>query len=174
MLVHSAALPLPAICKYVVAVLAVDKNGAAAVVYAAGMFTGPELLIIDYRTEPLSGNLLVTINAEIRELAVSCRSQGYVVMVPGTMFRHAQVLGLPVEAIPDHIKAEDLLLNAASFVSAGSVKLCHPAHERTRTTPFGSALSFHAGADVDDPLRSAAILAITLSLDATLSTTRAA
>ena len=132
MLIHSAALPLPAICKYVVAVLAVDKNGAAAVVYAAGMFTGPELLIIDYRTEPLSGNLLVTINAEIRELAVSCRSQGYVVMVPGTMFRHAQVLGLPVEAIPDHIKAEDLLLNAASFVSAGSVKLCHPAHERTR------------------------------------------
>jgi hypothetical protein len=37
-----------------------------------------------------------------------------------------------------------------------------------------SGRAFHAGADVDDPLRSAAILAITLSLDATLSTTRAA
>ena len=115
MLIHSAALPLQAICKYVVAVLAVDKNGAAAVVYAAGMFTGPELLIIDYRTEPLSGNLLVTINAEIRELAVSCQTQGYVVMVPGTMFRHAQVLGLPVEALLDRIKAEDLSVERGEF-----------------------------------------------------------
>ena len=174
LLVDGGAVAIPQTCRHLFAVLATDKHGRAAIVYAACMFTGPELLIIDYRTEPLSDNLLVTINAEIRELAVSCRSQGYVVMVPETMFRHAQVLGLPAESIPGHIKAEDLLLNAASFVSAGSVKLCHPAHERTRTTPFGSALSFHAGADFDDPLRSAAILAITLSLDSTLSTTRAA
>jgi hypothetical protein len=41
----------------------------------------------------------------------------------------------------------------------------------TKTSPFGSALSFHGGADVDDPLRAAAILAISLALDATLSVT---
>jgi hypothetical protein len=49
MLVHSAALPLPTICKYIVGVLAADKRGMCAVVYAAGMFTGPPLLLLDSR-----------------------------------------------------------------------------------------------------------------------------
>src|ERR1700730_3876857 len=53
MLVHSAALPLPAICKYIVGVLAADKSGMCAVVYAAGMFTGPPLLLLDFEAGPL-------------------------------------------------------------------------------------------------------------------------
>src|ERR1700675_1371134 len=47
MLVHSAALLLPTICKYVIATLAVGKDGLAAVIYSAVMFTGPALLILD-------------------------------------------------------------------------------------------------------------------------------
>jgi hypothetical protein len=39
---------------------------------------------------------------------------------------------------------------------------------------FGLPLSFHSGADADDPLRAAAVLAICLGLDATLSAVRAA
>jgi hypothetical protein len=41
MLVDSVALPIPEICKYIFATLAVDKNGMSAVIYAAVMWTGP-------------------------------------------------------------------------------------------------------------------------------------
>jgi murein DD-endopeptidase MepM/ murein hydrolase activator NlpD len=95
-------------------------------------------------------------------------------MVPESMLMHAQAMGLPVEAIPAHIKPEDLLLSAANFTAAGNVKLCEPAFAKMRTSPFGGALSFHAGADADDPLRGAAVLAISLGLDSTLSATKAA
>jgi hypothetical protein len=118
--------------------------------------------------------LLADIGDRLREFAGQCRSRGYVCFIPEGMVLHARSLGLPVEAIPAHIKPEDLLLSAASFAAAGDVKLCQPAFERTRTSPFGGALSFHGGADVDDPLRAAAILAIALGLDATLSAIKAA
>jgi hypothetical protein len=142
-----------------------------AVVYAACMWTGPALLILDYDVQPLSGDLLSAINVRVREFAGLCRARGYCVMLPEALYRHAQAMALPAEPIPAHIKAEDLLLSAASFVASGDVKLCEPAFERTRTSPFGGALDFRAGADVDDPLRAAAVLAIALGLDETLSTT---
>jgi hypothetical protein len=95
-------------------------------------------------------------------------------MVPESMLMHAQTPGLPAEAIPAHIKAEELLLSAASFTVAGEVKLCEPALLIMKTSPFGGALDFRAGSDVEDPLRSAATLTIALGLDATLDATRAA
>jgi hypothetical protein len=90
------------------------------------------------------------------------------------MLLHAQAIGLPAEAIPPHIKPEDLLLSAASFTASGEVKLCEPALLKTKTSPLGGALDFRAGADADDPLRGAAILTIALGLDATLDVTWAA
>jgi hypothetical protein len=174
LLVNSAALPVPDICKYLLAVLVVEKTGMAAVVFAAKMWTGPALLILDYDVQPLSGSLLADIVARVREFAGQCRSRGYVVMIPESMLLHARAIGLPAEAIPAHIKAEDLLLSTANFTAAGSVKLAEPAFAKMRTSPFGSALSFHSGADADDPLRAAAVLAICLGLDATLSAVRAA
>jgi hypothetical protein len=173
LLVDSAALPVPANCKYLSAILVVGKDGMAAVVYAARTWTGPALLIIDYDVQPLSGNLLIDIGDRVREFAGQCSARGYVMMLPESMVLHARAAGLPAEPIPGHIKVEDLLLSAANFVAAGSVKLCQPAFERTKTSPLGAALSFHGGADVDDPLRASAILAIALGLDATL-TVRAA
>lgn len=125
LLVEGCALPVPDICQYLIAVLVVSKAGMAAVVYVARMFTGPTLLVIDYDVSPLSGDLLSAIGGRIRELALSCRAREHLVMVPENMFLHAQVMGLPVEAIPAHIKAEDLLLSAASFVSAGAVRMRH-------------------------------------------------
>jgi hypothetical protein len=169
--VNGAALPLPAICKYVFAVLAVNKSGMCAVIYGAVMFTGPALQIIDFDVAPLSGTLLADINARLAEFSRQCNARGRAMMLPQEMLLHAQVIGLPAEAIPAHIKAEDLLLSAANFTAAGSVKLCEPALAKMKTSPFGGALSFHAGADVEDPLRIAAILTICLALDSTLSTT---
>ena len=114
----------------------------AAIIYAACMWTGPALLILDFDVVPLSGSLLADIGARVREFAGQCRSRGYVMMVPESMLLHAQSIGLPVEAIPGHIKAEELLLSAASFAAAGDVKLCQPAFERTRTSPFGARCLF--------------------------------
>jgi hypothetical protein len=164
----------PTISRTVFATLAVSKNGMAAVVYAARTFIGPALLIVDYDTRPLSGGLLSDIGAKVREFADQCRARAYVMMVPEPMLMHAQAIGLPAEAIPAHVKAEELLLSAASFTAAGEVKLCEPALLKTKTSPLGGALDFRAGADVDDPLRAAAILTIALGLDATLDVTRAA
>jgi hypothetical protein len=146
----------------------------AAVIFAAKAFTGPALLILDFDVQPLSGNLLADIGTKVREFAEQCRARAYVMMVPEPMLLHAQAAGLPAEVIPAHIKPEDLLLSAASFTASGEVKLCEPALAKTKTSPFGGALDFRAGADIDDPLRSAAILTIALGLDSTLDVTRAA
>jgi hypothetical protein len=154
--------------------LAVDKHGMAAVIFAARTFTGPALLILDFDVRPLSGNLLADIGARVREFASQCQARAYVMMVPEPMLLHAQAVGLPAEAIPAHIEAEKLLLSSAAFTAAGEVKLCELGLLKTKTSPFGGALDFRAGADVDDPLRSAAILTISLGLDATLDATRAA
>jgi hypothetical protein len=173
-LVNGAALPLPANSRAVFAALAVGKDGMAAVIFAAKTWTGPALLILDFDIAPLSGTLLTDIGARVREFAIQCRARGYVMMVPESMLMHAQAIGLPAEAIPGHVKAEDLLLSAASFAAAGDVKLCEPAFAKTKTSPFGGALDFRADADVDDPLRASTILATCLGLDETLSTTKAA
>jgi hypothetical protein len=149
-LVEGAALPLPTICRVMFAVLAVDKNGMAAVIYAAKMFTGPALLILDFDVQPLSGGLLADIGVRVREFAEQCRARTYLMMIPEPMLLHARSIGLPAEAIPPHIKAEDLLLSAASFTASGEVKLCEPALAKTKTSPLGGALDFRAGADVDD------------------------
>jgi hypothetical protein len=165
MLVHSAALPLPTICKYIVAVLAVDKNGAAAVVYAAGMWTGPALLLLDFESGPLRGGLFSNIAARVRELAVLCRARGGVVFVPAVLSKHAAAAGLLAEAIPEDIQPEELLLSAANHAAAGNVKICAPAMDKAQTTPFRSALDFRAAEGADDPLRAAALLTIALALD---------
>jgi len=165
MLVHSAALPLPSICKYVVAVLAADKNGMVAVVYAAGMFTGPPLLLLDFEAGPLHGGLFSNIAIRVRELAVLCRARGGVVFVPAVLSKHAAAAGLLAEAIPEDIQPEELLLSAANHAAAGNVKICAPAMDKAQTTPFRSALDFRAAEGADDPLRAAALLTIALALD---------
>jgi hypothetical protein len=166
LLVHSAALPLPAICKYVFAVLAVDKNGAAAVVYAACMWTGPALLLLDFEVGPLQGGLFSNIGSRVSGLTAHCRARGSVVFVPAVLSKHAVAGGLVAEAIPEDIKPEELLLSAANHAAAGNVKICAPAMDKARTAPFSSgALDFRAAEGADDPLRAAALLTIALALD---------
>ena len=164
---HGAALPLPARSRYVVATMWADKRGQSAVIYAARMPVGlvPPLLLLDYDVGPLHGGLFREIDARIRNLAAQCRAQGAIAFFPPELARHAMAAGLRCEPIPEELIPEELLLSAAQHVGSGSVKLCHPALEKSRTSAFGGALDFRAAEDVEDPLRCAALLALGLCLD---------
>ena len=162
---QSAALLLPMICKYIVGVLAADKSGMCAVVYAAGMFTGPPLLLLDFEAGPLHGGLFSNIGSGVRALAVQCWPRGSVVFVPAVLSKHAVAAGLLAEAIPEDIQPEELLLSAANHAAAGNVKICAPAMDKAQTTPFRSALDFRAAENADDPLRCATLLTIALALN---------
>jgi hypothetical protein len=165
LLTGAAALPLPKVCKYLVAVLAVDKTGSTAVVYAAVTLFGPRLLLLDYDTGPMAAGLFGGIDQRVRDLASQCRARGSIVLVPADLARHAAAAGLTAQEIPAELKPEDLLLSAANHASAGNVKLCDPAQQKAEKSPFGGALDFRASEGADDPLRAAAILSIALALD---------
>lgn len=165
MLVNSAAIPLPAICKYIVAVLAIDKFGAAAVIYSATTWTGPPLLIVDFDAEPLGIALFPRVGDRVRALSAQCRARGSVVFVPATLIDHARAVGLVCEPVPDDMEPEELLLSAGSHSMAGKVKICQDAHEKSKTSPFAAALDFRASEGAEAPLRQAALLTIALALD---------
>lgn len=165
LLTDGLGLPLPAKAKYIVATLAVDKDGGAAVVYAATMWTGPALLLLDFDTSPLSVSLFPRIGARVRELTVQCKARGSVVFVPSKLLSHAQAVGLICEPVPAELDPAELLLSAGSHTLAGNVKICDPALEKAATAPFSGALDFRASENVGDPLRAAAVTAIALALD---------
>ena len=162
-----AALPLPTRSRYVVAIMWADKRGQSAVIYAAGKPIGlvPPLLLLDYDVGPLHGGLFREIDARIRDLAAHCRAQFAIAFVPRELARHAVTAGLRCELIPEELIPEELLLSAAHHVGSGSVKLCEPALEKSRTSAFGGALDFRAAENVEDPLRCAALLTVGICLD---------
>ena len=136
-------------------------------IYAARMPIGlvPPLLLLDYDVGPLHGGLFREINARIRDLAAQCRAQFAIAFVPRELARHAMAAGLGCEPIPEELIAEESLLSAAHHVGSGSVKLCEPALEKSRTSAFGGALDFRAAENVEDPLRCAALLTVGICLD---------
>jgi hypothetical protein len=161
-----AALPLPTRSLYVVAIMWADKRGQSAVIYAARMPIGSvPLLLLDYDVGPLHSGLFLEIDARIRGLWAQCRGQGAIAYLPRELARHAMAAGLMCEPIPKEMIPEELLLSAAHHVGSGSVKLCEPALEKSRTSAFGGALDFRAAENVEDPLRCAALLTLGLCLD---------
>jgi hypothetical protein len=166
-LIDGAPLPLPTGSLYVVATMWADRRGQSAVIYAAMMpiGLGPPLLLLDYDVGPIRGGLFQGIDARIRDLLAQCRAQAAIAFVPRELARHAMAAGLMCEPIPEELIPEELLLSAAHHVGSGSVKLCEPALEKSRTSAFGGALDFRAAEDVEDPLRCAALLTLGLSLD---------
>jgi hypothetical protein len=166
LLTGAAALPLPKVCKYLVAVLVADKSGVTAVVYAAVTIFGPALLLLDFDTGPMRAGLFGAIDQRVKDLAAQCRARGAIVFVPADLTRHAAAAGLGAEEIPKELDPEVLLLSVSNHVSGGSVKLCEPAHLKAATSTFGGALDFRAGERTEDPLRAAAILTVALALDA--------
>jgi hypothetical protein len=60
---------------------------------------------------------------------------------------------------------DELLLGVASLVSTHKVKICQTAAEKSEKSPFGGAFNFKGSDLTDDPLRSAALLTIALTLE---------
>jgi hypothetical protein len=162
-----AALPLPTRSGCVVATMWADKRGQSAVIYAAMMPIGlvPPLLLLDYDVGPLHGGLFREIDARIRHLWRQCQAPVAIAYLPRELVPHAMAAGLMCEPIPEEFIPEELLLSAAYHVGSGSVKLCEPVLEKSRTSAFGGALDFRAAENVEDPLRCAALLTLGLSLD---------
>ncbi|CAN2533038.1 hypothetical+protein [Methylocapsa aurea] len=158
-------LPLPSPCKCVLAVLVADTRGMTATLFAATTLNGPRLLILDYDVEPLHGGLFETIGARLRDLAGQCRARAAALFVPQDFVARVRTPGLVVNAIPEHLCADDLLLPAAAHIAQGNVKICTLAQAKAATSPFGAALDFRAAESAADPLRQAALLAIALTLD---------
>jgi hypothetical protein len=169
MLKDGDALPLPKKSAWLTAVLVADKQGNGAVVYGAydTSVPKPTLMIVDFDVGPLSGGIFADIASRIQDLLVQCRAGNAVVFVPADLRLHATSAGLPNEEIPVDILPEELLLSVAAHVAAGLVKICAPALEKARNSPFAGALDFRAGENAEDPLRAAAILLVALGLDST-------
>jgi hypothetical protein len=58
------------------------------------------------------------------------------------------------------------LLSAARMIDRGSVKLGPLAEEKARGLPFGAALDFRAGENIEDPLRCAILTTIAVAFEA--------
>jgi hypothetical protein len=166
MLSNGAALPQPPVARYAFAVLWVDKHGSCAVIYAAISLSEPSvLMIIDFDVGPMNIALFPKVGARVSGLRKQCCAQNCAVFVPQVLVSHARAVGLGCEEIPDTMEAENLLLSAGAHATAGRIKICEDAFEKSKTATFGSALDFRTGENADDPLRAAALLTIALALD---------
>jgi hypothetical protein len=171
MLQGDSAPPLPSGSSHMAAVLAIDKQGKAAIVYSAFVFPPrggrPTMLIVDFDVGPLRGGIFSDIATRMRQLLAACHAPRAVVFVPPELRLHAIAAGLPCEETPTDYLPEERLLSVAAHVAAGSVEICAPAAEKARTSPLAGALDFRAGENTDDPLRAAIILLVALGLDST-------
>jgi hypothetical protein len=166
-----AALPLPASCKFVCAVLTADEFGMIGIVYSAITHFGPKLIIADFDAGPLRKNIFSTILVRTRELALQCKTSYASIFAPHDLAAHAIAAGLPVEVIPEELDPEALLLSVAAHVAAGDVKISTVVAEKSQTAPFLGALNFRAGENANDPLRRTSILTVALALDPEVTTT---
>jgi len=167
LLAANAPMPFPKIAKRVFAALAISRDGIAAVIYGVKSFDG-KMLVLDYDCGPLRGDLFAGIVARLFELAATMRAAERIsgLYVQPDLVRQASVAGFNATPIPEHLQDADLLLlPAASHIAEGRVKLCAPAYEKAKTSPFGGALDLRGGDGGDDPLRRAALWAIALALD---------
>jgi hypothetical protein len=163
----NAPLPFPKVINAVFAVLAVSREGIAATIYM-GVAMDEAALVLDYDVGPLRGTLFADIVTRLAELAAATRARHppLGIFTQPDLVRPGRISETHMIEIPEHLLDADLLLlPAAGHIAGGRVKLCIPAHEKAQTSPFGGALDFRGGDAGDDPLRRAALWAITLALD---------
>jgi len=161
------ALPLPKVCQFIVAVLAVGVDGSSVTLFAAICQSGPRLLLLDFEVGHLRHGIFDKILERTHALIVQCRAQNASIFVPKELHRHAiAVDGLEsAQAIPDEIVPEESLISASAHIAANRVRLCAPIIEKSANTPFAGALDIRAFENADDPLRKAAIVMIAIALD---------
>ena len=167
LLKDNAALRFPPIgCRGLSAAVAVSRAGIAAVVYVGMIYDG-SIVVLDYDAGPIRGALFAGITERLAQLTEATRAPFFGgLWVQPDFVRQAYVADVAAEPVPDHlVDADLLLLPAAGHIASGRVKLCEPAFEKAKTSPFGGALDFRGGDGGDDPLRRAALWAIALGLD---------
>ena len=180
----SAAVDMPSSRNSAIyAVLYPAKDGSAAIVYCYKQ-SNTLLLILDFdagffspafldgcvaRLYELHNSIPRSVNYETR-LAHAQWETGYelierpILFVPPPGEGRPSVssfgVGLAVEKLPP-VPVDQLKIHAARLVEGGRVRLTSHALEKGRRLPFGGALDFRPGADLDgDPLRAAATWAI--------------
>jgi hypothetical protein len=104
-----------------------------------------------------------------------CRCRmGILAIVPEGFAADGSFNGCRAIEIIDGRLSELQLLSASRMIANGSVKLGPLAFEKAKGLPFGAALDFRAGENVDDPLRCAILTAIAVSFETDSSSLKVA
>ena len=164
MLEAGQPVQVPAVIDTFLAVLCVGKDGKCAVVRAAKTVHGAcSLIILDIKSGPLHHEVLKGLT-DFGQFATRCRC-GTLAVVPEGFAVNGSFNGCMAIEIIDGRLPELQLLAAARWIHSGAVKLGSVAQEKARLLPFGAALDFRVGENVDDPLRCAILTAIAISLE---------
>lgn len=153
---------IPAVISIFMAMLSIGKDGMCAAVRAAKTMAG-ELIILDFEREPLHSSMLNGLTS-FTQFECRCRN-GILVVVPEGFVANNSFNGHRAIEIVDGRLPELQLLSAARYIARGQVKLAQMANEKARQLPFGAALDFRAGENIDDPLRCAILTTIAIALE---------
>ena len=155
---------IPDVISTFVAVLCVDKAGMCASVRAAKTLYGScSLIILDFEAGPLHHEVLKGLT-DFGQFECRCRN-GILAVVPEGFATRGSINGCVAIEIVDGRLPELQLLAAARWIHSGAVKLGALAQEKARLLPFGAALDFRAGENIDDPLRCAILTTIAVAFE---------
>jgi hypothetical protein len=166
-------IQIPDVINTFVAVLCVDKAGTYASVRAAKTVYGPcSLIILDFEAGPLHSGALNGLT-NFSQFECRCRN-GILAIVPEGFAAGGSFNGCRAIEIIDGRLPELQLLSAARMIANGSVKLGPLAFEKAKGLPFGAALDFRAGGNIDDSLRCAILTTIAVSFESGSSSLKVA
>jgi hypothetical protein len=153
---------VPDVVSIFMATMCLDKAGMCAAVRAVKTFDG-QLVILDFEREPLHCSTLNGLT-NFAQFACSCRN-GILAIVPEGFAAGGSFNGCRAIEIIDGRLPELQLLSAAWMIDRGLVKLGPLAHEKAQCLPFGAALDFRAGENIEDPLRCAILTTIAVAFE---------
>ncbi|HEY8033222.1 MAG TPA: hypothetical protein VIF02_12815 [Methylocella sp.] len=153
---------VPDVGSIFMATMCLDMAGMCAAVRAVKTFDG-QLVILDFEREPLHCSTLNGLT-NFAQFACSCRN-GILAIVPEGFAAGGSFNGCRAIEIIDGRLPELQLLSAAWMIDRGLVKLGPLAHEKAQCLPFGAALDFRAGENIEDPLRCAIMTTIAVAFE---------
>jgi len=157
-------ITLPAVIDTFVAVLCLDDKGMRAAKTPPLDQAGTRLLIIlDIDSGPLHPGIIKALT-DFTKFEIRCR-YGTLAVVPEGFAPNGGFKSCRAIEIVDGRLPELQLLAAAMLIGEGLVKLGPLAEEKAKSLPFGGALNFRAGENIDDPLRCAILTAIHVACD---------
>jgi hypothetical protein len=135
----------------------------ASVRAAKTLYGQVSLIILDFEAGPLHSDAL---NGLTNFAQYECRCRNRILaIVPEGFAAGGSINGCRAIEIIDGRLPELQLLAAARWIHSGAVKLGSLAQEKARLLPFGAALDFRAGENIDDPLRCAILTAIAVAFE---------